>query len=535
MIRLIQLLLSLSFLVMIHELGHFTFARIFGVRVNKFYMFFNPRISLFRMKKYGGKWHFRFFAPNVKENQKVALDKDGNPLLWENDSDPKIRKKFAKAEPLTDAQWKEIENDFNFGKPLAKHEGHPKFTIIDESDLPLLADDDWRKYPETTEWGIGWIPLGGYCAIAGMVDETTTADQLGSQPKPWEYRAQSTWKRLPIICGGVLVNFVAALIIYSAILFHWGTDSLPLKNATYGLYFSDELLSEGFRQGDMILKVGDREPQTRADLLNWMVIDGIHDITVLRQNDTVHLTLSDNFDQIVLAAGGSSFIDYRFPFVVGEIIPASPAAIALMEKGDSIVAVGSVVTPCYQDVVAELSHYACDSVMISLYRNGEPTVVNLFLGDEAKMGVYPLSPTDFLTMEHREYGFWESIPEGCKYGWNTLVSYVKQFRLVFTPQGAKSLGGFAAIGSLFPPLWDWHSFWLMTAFLSIILAFMNIIPIPGLDGGHVMFLLWEMITGKKPNDKFIEIANNIGFYLLLALLIFANGNDLIKWLAKLFS
>lgn len=540
MIRLIQLLLSLSLLVMIHELGHFTFARIFGIRVSKFYMFFNPRISLFRMKKIGGKWCFKFFAPNVKDNQKVALDTDGNPLIWENDKDPKVRKKAEKQEPLSEEEWKEIERDYNFGRPLARHKGHPKYTIIEEEDLPLLADDDWRKYPDATEWGIGWIPLGGYCAIAGMVDETTTADQLGSVPKHWEYRSKPTWQRLPVICGGVLVNFIAAFIIYSAVLHHWGTDSMPLENATYGLHFSDELLSEGFRQGDNIIRVGERTPESIADLLNWMVVDGEHDVTITRPQkkgtalDTINITLSDNFDRKVLASGGSSFISFRFPFVINEVMPGSPAALALMAPGDSVTAVGNTPTPCFQDVTAELSKYACDSVTITFVRDGATLTARLFLGDEAKIGVYSKQPATFLQTRHRDYGFWEAIPEGFIFGWNTLVNYVKQFRLVFTPEGAKSLGGFAAIGSLFPPLWDWHSFWLMTAFLSIILGFMNIIPIPGLDGGHMFFLLWEMITGKKPNDKFLEIANNIGFYLLLALLVFANGNDLIKWIASKF-
>ena len=182
LIRILQLILSLSLLVMIHELGHFTFARIFGVRVNKFYMFFNPQFSLIRLKKINGKWQVRFFAKNVKENQKVAMDVNGNPLLWENDKDEKVRKRFEGKKPLTDEEWDMIEQDFNFGRPILRRQGHPKFTLIEEEDLPLLADDDWRKYPETTEFGIGWVPLGGYCAIAVMVDETTTADQLGSEP-----------------------------------------------------------------------------------------------------------------------------------------------------------------------------------------------------------------------------------------------------------------------------------------------------------------------------------------------------------------
>ncbi len=529
LIRALQFILSLSFLVMIHELGHFTFARIFGVRVNKFYMFFNPGRSLLRAKKINGRWQLRFFAENVPENQKVAMDADGNPLLWENDPNEKIRKRYAKKEALTDEQWDDIEVLYNFGRKITRRAGHPKFTIIEPEDLPLLADDDWRKYPETTEWGIGWLPLGGYCAIAGMVDETTTAEQLGSTPHPWEYRAQSTWKRLPIITGGVLVNFIAALVIYSAVFHHWGQDYMPLENATYGMHFSDAMLSEGFVQGDRIVKIGDRVPDSRADLVNWMVVEGEHHVQVLRGNDTISLTLSDGFEQKILADQSTAFCDFRFPFVVADLIADGPAARGLMMAGDSVIGVGD--KPCfiYQDVVAELQQHACDSVTITYVRAGERQTTRLFIGDEAKMGVYPKSPSEFLAVKHVDYGVWESIPAGVSYGWQTLVNYIKQFRLVFTKEGAKSLGGFAAIGSLFAPVWDWHSFWLMTAFLSIILAFMNIIPIPGLDGGHVFFLLWEMITGKKPSDKFLEVANTIGLYLLLALLIYANGNDIIKF------
>jgi len=513
---------------MIHELGHFTFARIFGVRVSKFYMFFNPKRSLVRLKKINGKWQVKFFAENVVENQKVAMDEFGDPLTWENDKNEKIRKKFEGKTPLTDEEWDEIEEKYNFGRPIRRRQGHPKFTIIEPEDLPLLADDDWRKYPETTEWGIGWLPLGGYCAIAGMVDETTTADQLGSTPHPWEYRAKSTWKRLPIITGGVLVNFLGALVIYAAIFHHWGQDYMPLQSATYGMQFSDAMLSEGFVQGDKILKIGDRVPDSRADLVNWMVIDGEREIQVLRGTDTVTVSLSDGFEQKILADQSTAFCDFRFPFVVNELVADGPAAKALMMAGDSVIAVGGQHMIAYQEVVAELKRYACDSVDIRYVRDGVEQTARVFLGDEAKLGVYPKMPAEFLAVKHIDYGFFEAIPAGIRYGWDTLANYVKQFRLVFTREGAKSLGGFAAIGSLFSPVWDWHSFWLMTAFLSIILAFMNIIPIPGLDGGHVFFLLWEMITGKKPNDKFLEVANNIGFYLLLALLIYANGNDIIK-------
>lgn len=442
---------------MIHELGHFTFARINGVRVEKFYMFFNPWFSIFRMKKIDGKWQVRFFAANTKE------------------------------------------------------------------------DDEWNtKYADSTEWGMGWLPLGGYCAIAGMVDETKGADQLASEPQPWEYRAKSTWQRLPIIIGGVLVNFLGALVIYTAIFSHWGQDYTPLSSAKYGMQFSPALLSEGFRNGDQIFFIGDRQPETRADLVNWMVVEGERNVRVLRGQDTIALELSEGFEQKILADQTKLFVDFRFPFVVAGVMDDSPAAKAGLQEGDSIVAVGGTPVMAYQDVVAALLPYACDSVQVAYVRGEVTDTVCMFLGDEAKMGVYPVTPDQFLESKHVEYSLLEAIPAGISYGWETLANYVKQFRLVFTKEGARSVGGFAAIGSMFAPVWDWHSFWLMTAFLSIILAFMNIIPIPGLDGGHVIFLLWEMVTGKKPSDKFLERVNEIGMYLLLALLIFANGNDILR-------
>ncbi len=490
-IRALQLILALSFLVVIHELGHFTFARIFKVRVEKFYMFFNPRFSIIRIKKLGGKWRVRFFSPNVESTMVDKTDEAGNVI--------RDKKGNVVKRPMTD------------------------------EELNSLPEDDWRREPNNTEWGIGWIPLGGYCAIAGMVDETTGADGLASKPQPWEYRSKKTWQRLPIILGGVLVNFIAALIIYGAILFTWGEEYIPVKNAKYGLQYSDVLVQQGFHQGDKILSIGSRVPDTKADVVEWLVVNGERELTVLRGTDTVLLEMPEDLGKQVLASGSSGLIDYRFPFVVDEIIADAPAAKALMMAGDSVIAINGVETTAFQDVQTELAKYPCDSITVSFYRPQAGLMeVRVYLGDEAKLGVYPKSPLNYLETRKVEYGFWESIPAGVKYGWDTLVSYVKQFKLVFTKEGAKSLGGFGAIGSLFPPVWDWHSFWLMTAFLSIILAFMNIIPIPGLDGGHVFFLLWEMITGKKPGDRFLEIANNIGFYLLLALLIYANLNDILK-------
>lgn len=479
LIRIFQLILSLSILVIIHELGHFLFARLNGVRVSKFYMFFNPQFSLVRWKKINGKWQFKFFAPNT-----------GDP-------------------------------------------------INNEEELAKLDDNDWRKYPEQTEWGIGWLPLGGYCAIAGMVDETTNADQLGTEPQPWEYRSKKTWQRLPIICGGVLVNLVGAFLIYSAILFHWGSSYIPLSGAQWGLQYAETFIEDGLKQGDLIIKVGDRTPEQLADLRDWIFFDGEHQIVALRKNqrggnDTVRVRLSDTFERRFMAAGAKSFIEFRFPLVVAEVLENSAAMKAGIEQGDSIVAVCGVPTPCFQDVTAELEKHACDSVTINVVRAGELLTLCAYVGDEGKIGLAPKHYATFIEPVETEYNILECIPAGIKYGWETLVNYVKQLRLIFTPEGAKSLGGFGAIGSMFPETWNWFLFWHTTAFLSVILAFMNIIPIPGLDGGHVMFLLWEMITRKKPSDKFLEIANNVGFYLLLALLIYANGNDIFRWLMKFF-
>lgn len=487
-IRALQLILSLSFLVVIHELGHFTFARIFKVRVEKFYMFFNPQISLLRMKKINGKWQFRFFAPNVPEAavDTGQTDKKGKPIL----------------RPMT------------------------------EEELAALPEDDWRHYPDNTEWGIGWLPFGGYCAISGMVDETHKEEDLAAKPQPWEFRSKNVWQRFCIIIGGVLVNFIAALIIFSAVFYTWGEDYLPLSSAKYGMQYADYMLDEGLQQGDQILTIGSRVPETQKDVLNWLLIDGEKQITVLRNGETIPLTLSDELEKRFLQTKQAP-CDFRFPFVINELVAGGAAAKALMMKGDSIVAVNDMPTPCYYDVTAELAKYPCDSVSLTYFRASaeeNPITSRLFIGDECKIGVYPVTPDNYLEVKHIDYGFWEAIPVGIKHGWETLANYVKQFKLVFTKEGAKSVGGFGAIGSLFPAYWDWQLFWTMTAFLSIILAFMNIIPIPGLDGGYVFMLIFEMITRKKPSDKFLEVANNIGFWFLMALLILANGNDILRWL-----
>ena len=509
--RWLQLIIALSFLVVIHELGHFTFARIFKVRVEKFYMFFNPRFSLFRAKKVGGRWRFRFFAKNVEP----AMVEVEDPITHE----PKLDKK-----------------------------GRPVYRPMTESELAALPENDWRRYPDNTEWGIGWVPFGGYCAIAGMVDETKSATDLPSEPQPWEFRAKPAWQRLFIIMGGILVNFVAALVMFVLILFSWGQDSLPLHNIDTGLYYSELLQQEGFRQQDKILSINGQEPQELSDVVQWLIIEGKQDVVVLRGNDTVALTMSKDLGTRYLALQNDfdrqerqkqrddksyqkrnyQLIGYFMPFVVDSVLEGGAAYYGGMQAGDSIVGINGQDGLCYIQSTEILQAHPCDSVVVDYYRAGELHHTGVFIGDQGKLGVYPRLPIAFYHYEHTDYTFWQSIPAGIKYGWDMLAMYVKQFRLVFTKEGAQSLGGFGAIGNMFPDTWNWFSFWHMTAFLSLILAFMNFLPIPALDGGYILFLLWEIITRRKPSDKILEIANNIGFWLLLALLIFANGNDILK-------
>lgn len=487
LIKALQLILSLSILVVLHELGHFLFARLFKVRVDKFYMFFNPSFSLVRAKKINGKWQLRFFAKNVPANEREKRNSEGDIIL---DSKGK-----AQLEPI----------------PV--------------NELP---EDDWRRYPENTEWGIGWLPLGGYCKIAGMIDESMDKAQLAEAAKPWEYRSRPVWQRLPIIIGGVFVNFLLALVIYSAVLFTWGKEYLPLDNASYGLQFSETLLQSGFKNGDKILLIDGNPVEQRADIVSHLLIDGKKNVTVQRDSTQVEITLPDDFEKRVLAAGETEMISVRYPFVVEDVSAGSPAKEAGLQKGDSIIGLNGKAMNIYQDIAVELSNLSGKETKIDFVRKGARMQATLKISESGKIGVALRSPLAYFETRKIEYGFWESIPAGIALGWETLTSYVKQFKLVFTKEGAQQIGGFGSIGKMFPNVWDWQIFWSMTALLSLVLAFMNFLPIPALDGGHVIFLLYEMITGRKPSDKFMEYAQTAGFLFLLALLIYANGNDIFR-------
>lgn len=491
LIRAVQLILSLSILVVLHEFGHFAFARLFKVRVEKFYMFFNPNFSLIRAKKINGQWAVKFFAKNVPANERPKLDADGD----------------------------------------AMHDSKGKH-IMEQIPASELPEGDWRKYPETTEWGIGWLPLGGYCKISGMVDESMDVTQLSQEPQPWEYRSRSVGQRLPIIIGGVLVNFILAMVIYAAVLYTWGQEYFPLKSAKYGLQYSQVMLDNGFKNGDNIVKIDGKQIEQRSDVFEKLLFEGKRNVTVSRDNQLLELNLPKDFAQKVLASKQTDIISLRYPFVIDEVTSGSPAEKASLLPGDSVTGINGKSMYIFQDIATELDASRNTEINLTYVRKGTVMQSKAQLDETAKLGVKMVNPNVFMPTKHIEYGFFESIPAGITLGWETLTSYVKQFKLVFTKEGSKSLGGFGSIGKMFPKIWDWEAFWRLTALLSVILAFMNFLPIPALDGGYVLFLIYEMITRKKPNEKFLEYAQTVGMMLLFALLLYANGNDLFKAIFK---
>jgi regulator of sigma E protease len=436
----LQLILSLSILVLVHEFGHFIFARIFKVRVEKFYLFFDPWFSIFKFK-------------------------------------------------------------------------------------PKNSD---------TEYGVGWLPLGGYCKISGMIDESMDKEAMAQPPKPYEFRSKPAGQRLMIMVAGVLFNFLLALFIYSMVLFTWGDTFLPLKNVKAGMDYSETFHNVGFQDGDILLKADDTELERFGEDCFRRVLNA-QTVTVLRGGVETVIPIPEDMAQRVMR-DKKGFASYRFPMVVRELGKTesgeSPAAVAGLQPGDSIVSINGIVTPSFYEVGEVLAQNKDKDVLVGFYRAGIPQTLTLHTDTAGKMGIYSVSPFDMYQTVTRKYGFFESFPAGVMLGVNTLKGYVSDMKYVFTKEGASSLGGFGTIGSLFPAEWDWHSFWMKTAFLSIILAFMNILPIPALDGGHVMFLLYEVIARRKPSDKFLEYAQVTGMFLLFALLIYANGNDIFRFFFK---
>jgi regulator of sigma E protease len=449
LIRVLQFMLAISLLVLLHEGGHFFFAKLFGVRVDKFYLFFDWKFSLFKFK-------------------------------------------------------------------------------------PKNSD---------TEYGIGWLPLGGYCKIAGMIDESFDTEQMKQPVQDYEFRAKPTWQRLLIMIGGVLVNFLLALFIYAQILFWWGDTYIPVKDMTLGMKFNQEAKSYGFKDGDILIGTDAKAfKDFSADL--YRDISTAHRVDIIRDGKPMSITLPGELNLLGMLKADPSFVRPLLPAQVDSVLPNTPAAKIGMKAGDRIVALNDSVIDSYNEFVDQLARRAdmlatattaADSlkartVVVAFGNDARIDTTEVTLTPDLKLGFTVKTFAALYKPTTIEYGFFESIPAGIKYGFHVLASYVDDMKYVFSAEGAKSLGGFGAIGSLFPPTWDWYMFWKMTAFLSIILAFMNILPIPALDGGHVLFLLYEMITRRKPSENFMIKAEYVGFGILILLMVFANLNDILRWL-----
>jgi len=449
LIKALQFILAISLLVLLHEGGHFLFSKLFGVRVNKFYVFFDWKFSL------------------------------------------------------------------------------------------------WKKKIGDTEYGIGWIPLGGYCQIEGMIDETQhDAEKLKAPAQPWEFRSKPTWQRLLIMIGGVLVNFLLALFIYAMVLFTWGDSYVATKDMSHGMKFNADAKAMGFKDGDILLGT-DKGDFKLFDADLYRDLATATECRVMRNGSPVTVKMPGDLDLLQMMKKSPAFVRPLIPADLDSIMPGSPAQKAGMKKGDRLLSIDGTAIDSWNEVNDLLGHRSDGLIDARTYRDSlalrTAQVVFLHKGasvadtarvvltEDMKFGVAMTNIGNYYKETHVSYGFFESFPAGISYGLNVLGGYVGDLKYLFSSDGAKSLGGFGTIGSLFPPVWDWHIFWLMTAFLSIILAFMNILPIPALDGGHVLFLLYEMITRRKPSDNFMIYAEYFGFGILLLLMIVANLNDILRW------
>jgi len=440
LIKILQFVLSLSILVIIHELGHFVLAKLFKTRVEKFYLFFDPWFSLFKLKK------------------------------------------------------------------------------------------------GDTEYGIGWLPLGGYVKISGMIDESMDKEQMKQPPQPYEFRSKTSWQRLLIMTGGVIFNFLLAMLIYILVLYSWGETYLPASNAKYGIVTDSVGYSIGLRNGDKILTIDNQHIENFLQIIPDIVFNNRKTIQVERNGQVVNIAIPPEYIQGLLKGKGQIEPRRPFaPFVVSKFSKDSPAKFAGMLSGDEIVSLDSNKFVYYDEFQNYIGVNRNKPILLKIARGGKNIDLTVTPASPGVLGVYDLRTLeDIFVLKTLEYGFFQSIPAGISKGFKTVGDYLKQFKLIFSKHSKayESLGGFITIGSIFPGVWDWQVFWNLTAFLSIILAVMNILPIPALDGGHVMFLLYEVVTGRKPSDKFLEYAQIAGMVILFSLLIFANGNDILKLLRK---
>jgi regulator of sigma E protease len=444
-IQISQLLLSLSILVILHELGHFLFARLFNTRVEKFYLFFDPWFSLFKMKR------------------------------------------------------------------------------------------------GDTEYGIGWLPLGGYVKISGMIDESMDREQMKLPPQPWEFRSKNTGQRLLIMLGGVIVNLILGFVIYCAVLFVWGEKYLPVKNLKEGIWCVDPIAQRiGFRNGDKIVSIHGVEPVRFEDIYREIIFGGT--VKVIRNNAVDSFSLPRDFIGSLVKERNMMLFYPRVPFIIREIPDTSiNKGSGLMPK-DQVVGINGIPVKYYDEYLGIVDTLQSGKVNLDILRNGTPVRVPATLSDKKKLEVLSIIPDfeeleklNLYQLETTKFSLLSAIPAGFNLARNRLSFYIRQFKLIFDfKSGAyKGLGGFGTIGGLFPRVWEWQSFWEITAFLSLILAFMNVLPIPALDGGHVAFLLYEMVTRRKPSEKFLEYAQIVGMVIIFGLLIYANTNDILRWIGNL--
>lgn len=395
---------------------------------------------------------------------------------------------------------------------------------------------EWENYTDTTEWGFGWLPLGGYVKIAGMIDESMDTEQMKLPAQDWEFRSKKAWQRLIIMIGGVVVNLILGFIIYIGVLAYYGQDELNFKKLEHGLSAHPALEKYHIYSGDVVTKIEGETALNLDDINKGIMFRGVRNLEVRHADGkTEQIHLPNEVDYELFHAGAMQAFGLRSEKVeVEEVVAGSAAAKAKLQKGDIIRSVNGQALNYFDELQMALYKNKGKKIELLITRKGKEITLNPQVASEGTIGFQTKTKLgkDSLAISHEYYGFGKSIRLGTKYGFNTLTDYISQFKFVFTKKGASSLGGFASIGKMFEPQWVWESFWLNTALLSIILAFMNILPIPALDGGHVIFLIYEMITGKEAPQKVLETAQMIGIFLLLGLMLYANGNDIFRFFFK---
>lgn len=479
LIKAAQLVLALAILIIIHEFGHFLFARIFGIKVEKFYIFFDPWKELFKWKpgKYVGGLGKQKNLSTAPEGAEAEGDGSGKSSFWKD-----------------------------------------------------------------TEYGIGWIPLGGYCKISGMIDESMDTEQMKQPPKPYEFRSKPAWQRLLVMIAGVLFNFLLAIVIYAGIVYATGEKYVSLNDATLGLDYSPAAQKVGFRNGDLPISA-DGELLDGIPTEDRLKMMQAKEVKVLRDGKEVGISIPEDFifdldKEMKSGEAAFSFFTYRIPTRITKVEPGDGAAKAGVRKGDEVIAINGTTTGSLTEFLSTLQGHDNETINLTVVRKGsaaanDTITLPVQLSETSKMGVgLEVDPSVFFNVKEKKYNLFTSIPRGIEMGVDRLTSYTKSMKLVFTKEGAKSVGGFGAIGSLFPESWDWIAFWNIAAFLSVALAFMNILPIPALDGGHVLFLLYEVIFRRKPSEKFMEYAQMTGMILLITLLLYANGMDIVRTFFK---